>query len=257
MAAKVADKLRLRPFVSKQGYAALAKLPLPRTLFVFDFDGTLAPITNHPDQAICEQSTQSLLVRLSEVAHVAVVSGRSLKDLMSRLKFGRIYLVGNHGMEGASSNLVLKQAEDICFSWAEKLKALKWPSGVIVEDKGFSFSIHYREAHEPGAREEIMANIRSFTPHFRVLNGKAVVNLLPANAPHKGHAIQQLRESFGLENVVFIGDDETDEDAFRHFVNDERSLTVKVGKAEETQADFFIESQAMIELFLEAILKKI
>ena len=116
----------------------LESLSFTKTLFAFDFDGTLSKIVRVPLEARINHATESLLSELSKLVPVAIVSGRSIRDLKPRLGFEPSYLVGNHGLEGLGNNREsLKQVEAICADWKSKLSKEDFGAGVEVEDKTY------------------------------------------------------------------------------------------------------------------------
>lgn len=242
---------------SKAGLAALKALTRSSTLYAFDFDGTLSQIAQRPSDAKFAKSTEGLIERLSEAAMVAIISGRSLVDLMARFSMGRVHLVGNHGIEGAGSNALLVDAEQACLRWMDQLSGCSWPHGIEIENKAFSISIHYRACSDLNeTKTEILKIASRLKPMARVLDGKAVINILPVNAPHKGNAIQEIAKRLGARNVLFIGDDFTDEDAFQALLPNEHAVTIKVGEDKNSKAKFFIREQQEIDQLLEILLKQ-
>ncbi len=228
-----------------------------RTLFAFDFDGTLARIVRAPENAKMSRSTELLLQRLAEVAPVAIVSGRSVADLKKRLGFRPKYLVGNHGLEGLGSRRdSLEKASSVCAGWKESLSRVDWLAGIELEDKAFSLALHYRRSRARGkARSQIESAVSSLRPVPRVIPGKFVFNLLPPGAPHKGAAVQDLMKASGLENLFYVGDDDTDEDVFSLPMSQGQALTVRVGKKRESQATYYIERQSQIDRLLRLLIR--
>jgi trehalose 6-phosphate phosphatase len=107
---------------TKSSLALLESLSFTNTLFAFDFDGTLAKTVKKPSDAYMNPSTEQLIKRLSELAPVAVISGRSIQDLKQRLRFEPKYIVGNHGIEGAKDNpSALAAAKAMCAEWVKTL----------------------------------------------------------------------------------------------------------------------------------------
>src|SRR6185437_4785661 len=112
-------------------------------------DGTLAPIKARPADAQCAPDTENLLSELQEVAPIMIISGRSVEDLLKKIKIDRRHLIGNHGLEGISfKRNVTRRAEDICRKWKTQLSsswdALRGDAGVFIEDKTYSLALHYR-----------------------------------------------------------------------------------------------------------------
>jgi trehalose 6-phosphate phosphatase len=252
--------MSMHPLFSKKSLPILEALTFTKTLYAFDFDGTLSKIVKEPTSARFSDGTEELLRRLSEVAPVAVVSGRSLSDLRQRLSFKPQYMVGNHGLEGIGiPKSSLESARRVAARWKEQLLALgirqdRLP-GVEIDDKQYSLAIHYRQSRQKRrAFELIRAAIARLEPSPRVIPGKSVVNLLPAGAPHKGVAVLELMKKAQVGHFFYIGDDDTDEDVFG-LPEGELAVTVRVGRKRSSHARYFIERQSQINRTLQTLLR--
>lgn len=245
------------PLLTKGSLVVLESLTFTKTLYAFDFDGTLSKIVDHPEDATMAKMTADLLERLIQLAPVAIVSGRSIKDLKQRLDVHPQFLIGNHGLEedGADSRR-LKNAREICSVWTKKLNGHPWPGGIEIEDKDFSLALHYRRArNKKTARRELAECIRLLEPAPRLIQGKLVMNLLPEGAPHKGSAVLDLLKKTGLKHAFYIGDDDTDEDVFGLPPTDGQVMTVRVGKKKASQAQYFIPRQTDINQVLKLLVE--
>ncbi len=244
-------------FLSKNA-AALKKLITQRTLFAFDLDGTLAPIVADPAHAGIPKTTLTLLCKLSTHTPVAVISGRSLRDLKHRTSGNFAHLVGNHGIEGiAEFRTQSIEARGTCKKWAQALRrnGEGLDAGVVVEDKLYSLSLHYRMARDRArARKKLIDLADNFEPQPRIVPGKCVLNLVPQNMPHKGTALVALMKQLRVKQALFIGDDQTDEDVFGMISpRGLKIMTVRVGKKTRSKAQFYIRSQGDVERLLRAI----
>jgi alpha,alpha-trehalase len=202
-------------------------------LLLLDFDGTLAPFNPDPGAVHLDAGTAGLLKRIAAqpIATIGVISGRRLPDLQKRLTFsGDMYLAGFHGLEihapgEAFIHPEAAAATSLMHSIATAVQPhLSTLPGVFIEDKVFSIALHYREA-APAAR--VVATSRFVDAaradldagRLRILPGACVVELLPGAAWHKGSALQWIRERVegihGPTFTVYVGDDVTDQDAFR------------------------------------------
>lgn len=223
------------------------------TLLVFDFDGTLAPITLHRAHAVMPRSTSVLFKHLASRATTAVISGRSMSDLRMRLKVHPDYLAGNHGLEGLLDNAaLLHAAQRLCTAWHRQLKNIlsRIPAdGIDLENKRYSLSIHYRLASDARrARRTIMAALAKLHPAPQWMPGKKVINVLPPGAPDKGVALLQLIRRARAERALFIGDDDTDEMVFA--LDDPRIITVRVGRKHSSGAHYYLRRQSEIDAVL-------
>ena len=244
-----------------------------QVLLALDFDGTLAEIVPDPADATLPESIFKLLEALNNQPRftVAVVSGRSLVDLKERVKLPDVAYAGDHGLEisGPGFHHIPPEAEEFRTTVAEIGEALeaalKGIPGVIFEHKGLSMSIHYRLTPS-GQRAAALRTIRRVTKPYldrdavRVVKGKEVVNLLPPLDWHKGAALKWLinlldtmpRRVGGIL-PIYIGDDVTDEDAFKAVR--ESGFAVRVGRPKPTSAaPYYVKSTTEVEEVLQALL---
>ncbi|MGI9025268.1 MAG: trehalose-phosphatase [Burkholderiaceae bacterium] len=252
-----------------EGKAALERLAQQRTLYGFDFDGTLAPIVARPDNAFAHATTERKLSLLGALVPIAILTGRSVADMRQRIEFTPLHLIGNHGAEGLPAPLHHSLADSLTASsgtpdhgsiarewlhqWPAAIAAYGDDPGIFVEDKTYSISIHYRLAADREAAERaVAAAVAKLVPTPRLIGGKCVFNLLPEGAPDKGNALASLVRFEHCDAAFYIGDDETDEAVFHgapaHWV------TVHVGVSEDSAAGFFIEHQGDIDRCLDLLI---
>ena len=237
----------------------LEALSFTPTLYAFDFDGTLSEIVRNPQDATIKNSTDLLLKELAQHAPVAVISGRSISDLKTRLKFVPPHIIGNHGLEGLGTRPdALEIAHKTCVEWRKYLESHlskeEFNAGLEIEDKSFSLAVHYRKCpSKKKAKLDILNIVANLDPKPRIILGKCVVNLLPPGAPHKGVALVELMLQTGIKSAFYIGDDDTDEDVFS--LPNARILTVRVGKKNSSQSQFYIHEQNEIDRVLKTILR--
>jgi trehalose 6-phosphate phosphatase len=199
-----------------------------RLVLLLDFDGTLAPIVSRPEEAAMLPSTRAAVERLLSLPGVdmAVVSGRGMGDARERAALPGIAYAGNHGMEieGPAVRRIHEEAaaaRPLLAEVAERLrKGLAPIAGALVEDKGLTLSIHYRLVDRPRVaevRSRVMEAVAG-NPQLRTMEGKEILEIRPAVDWHKGRAVEFLLGELGPPGgapVIYIGDDVTDEDAFR------------------------------------------
>jgi trehalose 6-phosphate phosphatase len=224
-----------------------------RTLFVFDFDGTLAPIVARRADAAMPRTTRTLFTHLAENATTAVISGRSVSDLRTRLKIEPDYLVGNHGLEGPSGDAtMLRRAQRLSTEWRQQLENSfgEIPCGGIeLEDKKYSLAIHYRLAPDARrARKTITRALAKLQPIPQLIAGKRVINVLPSGAPDKGAALLQLLRRTHTRKALFVGDDDTDEAVFA--LDNPRIVTVRVGLKRSSRAHYYLRNQGEVDAVL-------
>lgn len=194
----------------------------PRGMVV-DVDGTISEIAPSPDSASVSSSfKQHLRTLLRQLDVVAAISGRSTLDVRSLVGVEGLVYVGNHGLEWWLDGRAqlwpgAEPYVDKISSALGEIRGRLSVQGAIVENKGVTAAIHYREAEEAGsARAAILAAI-DHSPSargLRVTEGKMVVELRPPLRLHKGRALARLVRKHGLRSVIYLGDDVTDVDAF-------------------------------------------
>lgn len=218
----------------------------------FDFDGTLAPIVAEPRRARMRARTRRLLKAVAQRYPCVVISGRSRADVSSLIARVPIWHVsGNHGLEpwGEDAAYVARIRD-----WLVRLRgALEGVEGVVIENKRFSLSIHYRNARaKRSARAAIKAAVGRLRG-ARVIGGHEVVNVVPRGAPHKGVALERSRRLLVCDTAIYVGDDETDEDVFAAARLD-RLLGIRIGSNEPSRARYRLKDQREIDAFLQALL---
>ncbi len=215
--------------------------------FVFDYDGTLAPMFRRPHGAVMRKRTQQLLSRLASVAPCAILTGRPVHDakvLLGDLPYRVI--VGNHGAEWSTGH-----SHAARLSARLRKQVVAWGAGqpgVVIEDKnGFGMSIHWREV--PQARWRDVASFAASLNDIELVPGHRVFNILPSGAPNKGTAVLKLRQHLQRSQVIFVGDDVTDEYAFRLRAKS-WLLCIRVGQLRGSAAPWFIRQQSDIDALL-------
>lgn len=245
----------MKDVLAPEHAAVIAELASSRLLVGLDFDGTLAPIVEDRDAAGMRPRTLALVQELAELAPCVVVSGRARADVAARLPGAKLErVIGNHGLEDGDGE---PDGVDVA-AWAagvrERLeRALAGVPGIDLEDKGLSLSVHYRAAEDQAAaRVAALAAVAALGPEVRMVDGKAVLNVVPAEAPDKGTAILRSRRRLAAERVLFLGDDVTDEDVFA--LPDAPWLVgVRVGRSEHTAAGYYVDGQARVDELLERL----
>lgn len=246
---------------SLAGRSRLDELARPGLLCAFDFDGTLAPLVTQPDRAHTPKNIIARLNELSNYARVAVITGRSVADVSDRLGFHPDYLVGNHGLEGMPGwEAQAARYRETCYQWmavlAQKLSEhAELEHSVWIEDKHYSLSVHYRMARDRSAVEQRLFDLlpRLF-PTARIIAGKCVVNLIPADAMDKGDAMAALLEVSQASGALYVGDDVTDEDVFRMRRPD--FMSIRIGHESRSNAEFFLAHRLCILQLLDELLMR-
>lgn len=208
-----------------------------------DVDGTLLQIEHHPDAV---RVSPDLLTALDRLARrfggaLALISGRSIANLDALFEPLRLPCAGVHGLERRSADAVVHR--DDATTLLAPLRAplaefARAHAGLLLEDKGQSLALHFRNA--PGCESEAEALLRGLIAaggsSLKLKPGKMVLEVTPGNAD-KGTAIAAFMQEppFAGRRPVFIGDDVTDEDGFA-VVNALGGLSIRVGHADAPTA---------------------
>jgi trehalose 6-phosphate phosphatase len=233
----------------KTGREILDHYAWSSTLLAFDFDGTLAPIVSRPERAALRPRTRKLLVEVARLYPCVVISGRGQPDVSHRLEGVPIQdVVGNHGLEPHDCG---EQFEARVRRWRPVLERLAGSEpGVAIEDKRFSVAIHYRQSRRKKRARFAIAAVVAQLGDVRVIPGKQVVNVLPPGAPHKGVALERMRSQMSCDTAIYVGDDDTDEDAFA-LNQPGQLLSVRVGANRTSAAQFYLRDQKEIDILLQ------
>jgi trehalose-phosphatase len=226
--------------------AAVARVArTPQLLVACDYDGTLAPLVDDPARAVPLPGATSAIRSLASLPQttVAVISGRSLRDLaaLSRLP-SEVHLVGSHGSEydvGFVSRIQPEVAELRTVLGRAVSELARDRQGIRLEQKPASVAVHMRGADSDVAAAMLDA-IRSGPaawPGVHVTTGKEVIELSVV-AADKGSAVAELRTQLSASAVIFLGDDDTDENAFSNLSGPD--VGVRIGETDVTRAHFSV-----------------
>jgi len=238
--------------LAKRHVHTLADFASSNVLLAFDYDGTLAPIVSDPSVARLPRATRRLLASAAARYPCVVISGRARHDLMKRVgSIPVFHLSGNHGLEPWAQNDGYARRVE---GWVRRLRTQLAPySGVVVEDKTYSLTIHYRHARRRRLTIEAIDDAVRRLRGARSLGGKHAVSLVPSGAPTKGEALERARRLLACDTAIYVGDDQTDEDAFSAGRGD-RLLAIRIGARRDSRAHYYLRSQREIDDLLRALL---
>lgn len=234
-----------------------------RILLALDFDGTLAPIVERPEDAAIPAETAAVLRRLIAEPRVtvAVLSGRSMGELSSRIP-PECIRAANHGLEieGRGMRFVHEQAREMeaatdSFCW-EAEGMLAGVPGIRVERKGLTATVHYRQAQAELAEwveATVHLALRPYAARLRARPARMAWEILPRVEWNKGKALEWIMRHLGEPEpmVVCAGDDVTDEDMFAAVPG---GISIRVGERKQTAARYWVEDPAGLAGLLEEVM---
>lgn len=236
-----------------------------RPAVFLDYDGTLTPIVDRPEDALLPEETRRALERLAATHPVAILSGRDLADVRAMVGLEGIAYAGSHGFDivrpdGSTDQRGREYLPDLDVAERELERRLGLVPGARVERKRFAVAVHFRQVDEERVPEVESAVVETAAanPRLRRTGGKKVYELRPNVDWDKGKALLWLLETLGLagEGVVpvYVGDDETDEDAFRAIAVTGLGVVVRgEGDDRPTEADFALRDTREARAFLELL----
>ncbi len=249
-------------------WAEVEKILGSNLLLLSDYDGTLTPIVERPQDAVLSEGMREILNKISKRYPIGIISGRSLTNIKKVVGIDGIYYSGNHGFEISGPDVELTKGEaeragptisEICF--AIKARATQF-KGMIVEDKGPTASVHYRMVAEEKVQELkelfnelVESSVRE--GRIRVTRGKKVLEIRPNVDWDKGRAVEWLIDVVSKERgeiyPIYLGDDVTDEDAF--LVLKGKGLTVLVTQeGRKSDAEYYLRNTEEVEEFLRELI---
>lgn len=234
-----------------------------KTGIITDIDGTISEIAPTPDEAVITPIMRDSLKKIAEKFKlVAVLSGRSVEDARRMVGVDGLLYVGNHGLEYIKDGEIHIEPEvEKYLSAIKKVTKdvqegdLSKIEGILFEEKGICFSIHYRLCEDPKKAKKMvldtLEDAQKYTD-FKIREGRKVVEIRPPTAHDKGTILQKLVTENQLEKVIYLGDDITDADAFyklkelkKERLVDGESIVVisrEVPNYVKENASFFVES---------------
>ncbi len=252
---------------------ALAERLAGRKPAVFlDYDGTLTPIVDRPEDAVISESMRRAVQALAERCPVCVVSGRDRPVVQELMGLDNLIVAGSHGFDiwSPTGGAIEKEMGGEFAGLLEEVKrrlhqAMDPIPGALVEPKRSSVAAHFRlvaDEERPKIKAVVDRILADHADALKVTPGKMVFELQPKIDWDKGKAVLYLIEALGLDRddimPMYLGDDVTDEDAFRALAG--RGIGVFVGRADDpevagrsTRADFILNTMDEVEQFLDTL----
>uniref|UniRef100_A0A5B7C0Q7 Trehalose 6-phosphate phosphatase n=1 Tax=Davidia involucrata TaxID=16924 RepID=A0A5B7C0Q7_DAVIN len=243
-----------------------------------DYDGTLSPIVEDPDRAFMTSEMRDAVRDVAKYFPTAIVSGRCRAKVYNFVRLSELYYAGSHGMDikgpekgpkyrkGNQAVLCqparefLPMIDQVYKALIEKTKSIP---GAKVENNKFCVSVHFRCVDEKRwtVLAEQVRSVLSGYPKLRLTQGRKVLEVRPTIKWDKGNALEFLLESLGYANSndvlpVYIGDDRTDEDAFKVLRNRGQGFGILVSKVpKETNASYSLQEPSEVMYFLQRLVE--
>ncbi|MED6183299.1 hypothetical protein PIB30_036660 [Stylosanthes scabra] len=245
-----------------------------------DYDGTLSPIVEDPDRAFMSNSMRKTVRKLARCFPTAIVTGRCKEKVYNFVRLAELYYAGSHGLDIKGPTTTSKytkdsKAEAVLFQPASEFLPMidevyqqlvdktKSTPGAKVENNKFCVSVHFRCVDEK-RWSELLHKVKSVLkeyPKLRLTQGRKVLEIRPTIKWDKGKALEFLLESLGFANCndvfpVYIGDDRTDEDAFKKLRERGQGLGVLVSKfPKDTIASYSLQDPNEVMEFLQRLVE--
>jgi trehalose-phosphatase len=230
-----------------------------------DYDGTLTPIVQHPEMAVLSSEMRQVLQQLASLYTLAIISGRDLTDVKNLVALDNLIYAGSHGFDIIGPGGLQMQHEEgkkslPSLEGAERTihRQLDTIGGIQIERKKFAVTVHYRNVNpnNVGEIQQTMDEILKSHPDLQKSEGKKIIEFQPNIEWHKGKAVFWLLRQLGLDLAhsvpIYIGDDLTDENAFRALSKE--GVGILVGDhGQETAARYRLKNVAEVKLFLEKL----
>ncbi|KAK4483601.1 hypothetical protein RD792_010800 [Penstemon davidsonii] len=256
-----------------------------KVVMFLDYDGTLSPIVDDPDRAFMSTDMHSAVRTVAKHFPTAIISGRSRDKVYELVGLKELYYAGSHGMdimfpakdmvsrnhlnivkstdlEGKEVNLFQPASEflpminEVFRTLVEITKDIK---GAKVENHKFCVSVHYRNVAEntwPVIAQHVHDILKDY-PRLRLTHGRKVLEVRPVIDWHKGKAVEFLLESLGFRNhqdvlPIYIGDDRTDEDAFKVLRKGNQGYGILVSTVpKESNAFFSLRDTSEVRIYID------
>nr|GEV10399.1 probable trehalose-phosphate phosphatase 2 [Tanacetum cinerariifolium] len=252
-----------------------------------DYDGTLSPIVSDPECAFMSEQMREAVRNVSNCFPTAIISGRSREKVFDFVKLNTLYYSGSHGMDTmgpalknnsydttyqrrsvdkeGNESIVFQPAQDFLPAvkkiLIEVTQRTQHIQGVTIEDNRFCLSVHYRHVKDEdyGSLEKEVKLVLADNPDFHMTRGKKVLEIRPSIKWNKGDALKYLLETLAYHKSsdvfpIYIGDDRTDEDAFKVIRERGQGYPIIVSSTpRDTMALHSLRNPSEVQLFLDRL----
>ncbi|XP_047319323.1 trehalose-phosphate phosphatase B-like [Impatiens glandulifera] len=263
---------------------------LGRKIVVFlDYDGTLSNIVDNPDLAYMTPQMQKTLKKVVQCFPTAIISGRGREKVRDFVELDNVWYAGSHGLDIAAplqsfkygdpkhqtrvldkmgneivlfqpAKKYLPEIQKLLVTLDEKTKDI---NGVLIENNTFCVSVHFRHVNDEdySTLENLVKSVVKEYQCFRMAKGKMVFEIRPNMEWNKGHALNYFLDTLGFGNSdefipLYIGDDRTDEDAFKAIrIRGEGFPIIVSSSPRETKALYSLKNPSEVNKFLSRLVR--
>ncbi|RLN28343.1 hypothetical protein C2845_PM05G06800 [Panicum miliaceum] len=265
------------------GFGEIIRQANMKEIIVFlDYDGTLSPILTEPDKAYMSDEMREVPKDVAVLFKTSIVSGRARGKVFDFVRIKEINYAGSHGKDiKLASTTESTSTSEIVFDTL--LHATEDIKGAKIEHNIFCVSLHYRNCSEKdmprvqrvvenileelkdavkltkGKRYFFLSNNSKFCKAIAIRDITTKKYIYEFRAPivwNKGHAVQYIQRELGLEDPfsIYIGDDQTDEDAFEILRETKNGIGILVSEAsKKTRAFFSLRDPSQVMEFLKML----
>lgn len=246
------------------------RLEHTKPVIFLDYDGTLTPIVDRPELAVLDDKTRATLAQLATHYTVAIISGRDRHDVEHLVGLENLIYAGSHGFDikgPEGLRMENEQAEEVipALDRAEKLlkEKLVQVDGVLVERKRYAIAVHYRlvaDSQLEAVSAAVDSAIADVAPTLRRAGGKKIFELRPSLPWDKGQALIWLLNALEPNRPsamvpLYLGDDETDEDAFKALRERDGIGILVAAEVCPTAAQYRLRDSRAAETFLSRLIQ--
>lgn len=250
-----------------------------KIVIFLDYDGTLSPIVTDPEKAFMSRNMRATVKDIARHFPTAIVTGRCRDKVFNFVKLAEVYYAASHGMDimgpTKSQNAEKSNNKAVLFQPASQflpmidevykilLEKTKCVPGAMVENNIYCLSVHFRCVEErswAGLAEKVRLVLNEY-PKLRLTEGRKVLEIRPNIKWDKGRALEFLLHSLGYDNStdvfpIYIGDDRTDEDAFKVLRRTGEGIGIVVSSVpKETDASYTLQDPLEVEEFLRRLVE--
>jgi len=258
-----------KPMVFSDGARVFDLLKEKKPAFFLDYDGTLTPIVKRPEDAVISEEMRDTLKELADHFTVAVVTGRDKEDVKNFIKLDNLIYSGSHGyvtegpdglyMQHEKSEKIISKLDIVEKDLHDLLEG--HTEGVQIDRKRYAIAVHYRNAKKEDVPYVFQVVEKMLDKHdgLKTGEGKMVVEIKPDIDWHKGKAVLWIYEALGLDKddeviPVYIGDDVTDEDAFKAIKDFGLGILVE-NHGQETEASYSLKNVFQVRAFFQKLIE--